>query len=277
MRFSKSPEVLPLGTVQTFFLGELLGRKTFGPDRRRRHFRTPPQGTVENRWHIYSSGYHTRIIEAIENDYPATLRIMGAGPFGSLVHRYLDKHPPRAFDLRYAGELLSSFLRHDPVVTELPFLPDLAWLEWLLAEAFVAGDAVPLLWSDLQAMDPEAVSELRLALNPGTFVIRSSWPLLDIWRLKDNNEGQISLDVVGRPSVVLVFRSGLKALCRNIEELDARIVEAAEAGASLEEIQAALAGGEHPEVVGRLLESFRRLVDEGIFATMADRMVRSRL
>jgi len=276
MRFPRSPEDLPLGTLQAFFLGELLGRETFGVERRALHFRTPPRGTVESRWHVYSSGYHARIIEALENDYPATRRVMGAGPFGSLVHRYLAKHPPRSFDLRYAGELLSSFLRHDPVVAELPFLPDLAWLEWLLAEAFLAKDAVPLSWSDLQGMDPEKVAELPLVVNPGTFVIRSTWPLIDIWKLKDKSDGEVSLNITGRPSVILVFRKGLKAFCRNIDELDARMVETAEGRASLATFQAALAPGEEPEVVHRLLESFRRLVDEGIFATTADRMVRSR-
>jgi len=258
-------------------LGELFGRDTFGPERRARHFCNPPQGTLESRWHVYSSGYLTRITEALENDYPATRRVMGPGPFASLIHRYLGAHPPRSFDLRCAGEQLASFLKHDPLVGKLPFLPDLAHLEWLLAEAFLAKDPAPLLWSDLQAMDPETVSDLCLVLNPGTIVIRSPWPLIDIWGLKDKTDGEVSLEIAGRPSVVLVFRNGLKALCRHIDEFDARIVQAAAEGASLAEIQAALTDGDDPKVVRQLLESFRRLVDEGLFVRMGGRMVRPRL
>lgn len=277
MRFPRSPETLSLGTLQTALVGELLGRDTFGPQRRGGHFRKPPQGTVESRWHVYRSGYLARIIEALENDYPAARRVIGRGPFGSLIHRYLHVHPPRSFDLRHAGEHLDSFLKLDPLSGKLPFLSDLARLEWLLAEAFLAEDPSPLFWSDLQAMDPETVSDLPLALNPGTSVIRSPWPLIDIWKLKDKSEGQISLDITGRPSVVLIYRKGLKALCRNLDELDARLVEAAATGATLAEIQANLTAGDDPEVVRRFLESFRRLVDEGMFGRMADRMVRSRL
>jgi hypothetical protein len=246
-------------------LGELSGRETFGPERRARHIRKPPQGTVESRWHIYTSGYLARIVEALENDYQAVKRVLGPAPFEALVHRYVTAHPPRSFDLRYAGEHLVSFLEGDPLTEKLPFLPDLARLEWLLAEAFVADDPEALQWSDLQTMDPEAVSSLPLILNPGTAVIRSAWPLIDIWKLKDKSDEEVSLDVEGRPSLVLVFRKKLQALCRKLDEEDARFIEAAAEGTSLAEIQAASAGGDDPDVVHRLLERFRRLVDEGLF------------
>ena len=133
-------EKLALETLQTAFSGELFGRQTFGPERRKRCFRKPPEGTVEGRWHIYSSGYLTRLVEALENDYSALARVVGPGPFGSLIQRYVAAHPPRSFDLRYAGDRLATFLEQDPLTGDLPFLPDLARLEWLLAEAFVAKD-----------------------------------------------------------------------------------------------------------------------------------------
>ena len=258
-------EKLALETLQTAFSGELFGRQTFGPERRKRCFRKPPEGTVEGRWHIYSSGYLTRLVEALENDYSALARVVGPGPFGSLIQRYVAAHPPRSFDLRYAGDRLATFLEQDPLTGDLPFLPDLARLEWLLAEAFVAKDPEPLQWGDLQAMDPETVSELPLVLNPGTVVIRSRWPLVDIWRLKDKDNKEISLDVEGHPSTVLVFRNKLQTRCRKLDETEARFLEAAARGASLAEIQAAWTDGDDPDVVRQLLEGFRRLVDEGLF------------
>ncbi len=258
-------EKLPLETLQTAFSGELFGRQTFGPERRERCFRKPPEGTVESRWHIYSSGYLTRLVEALENDYPALARVVGPGPFGSLIQRYVAAHPPRSFDLRYAGDRLATFLEPDPLTGDLPFLPDLARLEWLLAEAFVAEDPEPLRWSDLQAADPETVSELPLVLNPGTIVIRSRWPLVDIWKLKDKDDEEVSLEVEGHASTVLVFRNKLQTRCRKLEETEARFLEAAARGSSLAEIQAAWADGDDPDVVRQLLEGFRRLVDEGLF------------
>ncbi len=60
----------------------------------------------------------------------------------------------------------------------------------------------------------------------------------------------------------------MQARCRNLDEEDARFIEAAAEGPSLAEIQTALVDdddGHDPVTVQRLLERFRRLVDEGLF------------
>ncbi len=259
------PEPATLKRLQAKLLSELSALKIGDPEARAQLFRTPPQGTIEDRWHIYTSGYVPRIAEALEDDYPAVRRILGPSAFESLIRRYVTAHPPRSFDLRYAGDRLASFLEHDPLTGKLPFLPDLARLEWLLAEAFVATDPEPLLWSDLQAMNPEAVSDLPLVLNPGVAVIRSGWPLTDIWKCKDKPNHEVSVQIEGRPTVVLVFRHRLQARCRSMDEEDARFIEAAGNGASLAEIQATLVDGDDPDVTRQLLERFRRLVGEGLF------------
>ena len=74
----------------------------------------------------------------------------------------------------------------------------------------MVSDPEPLLWNELQAMAPEAVSELPLDLNPGTAVIRSAWPIIDIRNLKDKSDDEVSLEVEGRPSIALVYRYGCK-------------------------------------------------------------------
>ena len=261
------PDRPPLAVLQTALLGELIGEETFGLEARGRHLHVPPQGTIESRWHIYASGYLARIIETLEHDYPAVKRVMGNVHFAALTERYLSAHPPRSFDLHDAGDRLVSFLKQDPPTEKLPFLPDLAKLEWHLAEAFVAKDPEPLLWGELQRMAPEAVSDLPLFLNPGTAIIRSAWPIIDIRELKDKPDDEISLEVEGRPSIALVYRHEWQARCRNLDEGDARFIEAAAAGASLAELQTtAVKDGDDPVAVEKLLERFRRLVDEGLFS-----------
>jgi len=83
--------------------------------------------------------------------------------------------------------------------------------------------------------------------------------------LKDKDDEEVSLEVEGHPSTVLVFRNKLQTRCRKLEETEARFLEAAARGSSLAEIQAAWADGDDPDVVRQLLEGFRRLVDEGLF------------
>ncbi len=262
-RPSDEPE---LWLVQQAFLQDLVGGDSRTPEEREAVFQAPPRGSVEDRWDVYTSGYVTRVVEALENDYPALARILGEGPFRSLTARYLAACPPRSFNLGRAGDRLARFLEQDPLTAELPFLPDLARLEWALAEAFVAADVEPLLWSDLAALGPEAAADSPLALRPGTALLRSAWPVRDVWSCKDRPDDEISVDVEGRPSIVLVHRRGLDVRCRVVDDVEARVVEAAEKCWSLGRLLEA-EGQEDEESTNRFVTRFRHLVEQGVFVS----------
>ena len=109
-----------------------------------RFFEAPPRGTIDGRWSIYRDGYTARIAEALENDFRAVLRVLGPDAFRSLAQRYVRACPPSSFDIGRAGEQLPRFLESDRLLDRLPFLADLARLEWAQLEAFVAPDSPPL-------------------------------------------------------------------------------------------------------------------------------------
>ena len=248
-----------LGRRQSDFLDDLLGLRTRSADERAMELVKPPVGGVEDRWAIYASGFLARLVEALENDYPALRRVLGAGPFGSLTARYVAAQLPRSYDLGRAGDRLASFLQQDPLTERLPFLPDLASLEWAMAEAFVAADAQPLTWEHLAGLGPAQVATLPLRTIPGTALVRSEWPLLDIWRLRDVPDGEVDLDLTGRPSTVLVYRRGLDVRWRPINEAEALLLDAASRGASLDQCELGLAGA----IVERVA-AFQRLLADGV-------------
>lgn len=276
-----APDAAGLRALQRRWMDELAGRRPrraaggeFGGGAgqwvgrepgRQGTFRRPPWGAVEDRWEIYARGYVNRIAEALENDYPALRRILGAGPFLSLSARYVAAFPPRSFDIGRSGDRLAAFLATDPLTGDLPFLPDLARFEWSLAEAFVAPDAEPIAWSDLTRLSAEALADLPLRLLPGTALLRSRWPLHDLRACKDLPDGEIDLQVEGRPCALLVHRSGLEVVRRTVGDDEARFLEAARRAPSLALIQESLPGSGGPEDAARLIGLFRRFVDEGLF------------
>lgn len=225
-------------------------------------FLAPPAGDVERRWAIYSSGFVARLVEALENDYPAVRRILGEGPFGSLTARYVRRFPPRSFDIGRTGDRLATFLEEDPLSAELPFLPDLARYEWALAEAFVAADSEPLAWSDLAALGPEAVADATFRLRPGTTLVRSSWPLVDLWGAQDLADEDVSIPLAPAPSTVLVHRAGLEVRRRLVGEADARFLEAAAGGLGLSDL---LHGASGEAEAAALVERFRVWVVNELF------------
>ena len=256
------PEERDLRSLQASFLGDLTAHEPRTETDRAALFAAPPQGDIERRWGIYTFGYLARLAEAIENDYPATRRILGEGAFRSLAARYLERHPPHSFDIGRAGDRLAAFLETDPLAADLPFLPDLARFEWSLAEAFIAADREPLAWSDLARLGPEAVADAVFRPRPGTAVIRSRWPLLDLSATQDLADREVSIAVEGRPCVVLVYRQDLEVRRRLVDEPDARFLETAGRGIRLAGLLDEAANSADAD---RLVERFRLWVMEGVF------------
>ena len=267
MRPLTSPEPVSLLVVERDFLDDFAGRRPAGAADRALRFLAPPQGSLEHRWSVYAAGYVSRLVEALENDYPALRRILGEGPFGSLVGRYVAVCPPRSFDIGRAGDRLTVFLEGDPLTADMPFLPDLARLEWTLAEAFVAEDAEPLRWEDLAGVDPGGLVGLPLRLVPGTAVVRSRWPLHALWRSKDQPDHAVSVQLEAPPTRTLVWRSGLQLRCRIADEVEARLVELGIEGRNLSELEAT-----EVEAAGAdaWVARFRGLVMEGLFRAFGE-------
>ena len=228
-------------------------------------FRDPPQGTIEARWHVYASAYLARLVEAIENDYPALSRVLGRRALSSLTERYLARFPPRSHDLGRAGDRLAEFLAGDVLTSDLPFLPDLARLEWAVAEAFVAADGQDLRWEELARLGPKAVADRPLRIRRGAARVRSAWPIHDLWLCRERPDGEVDVPLEGRSCSVLVSRIGHDVICRPLAPLEQRVLDVAVRHGSL----ADLINCAEDEVPG-LVTAFRDLVEDAVFARSVD-------
>lgn len=228
-------------------------------------FADPPAGTVAARWEVYESGLVERAAEAVANDYPALAKVIGPGPLRSLTGRYTRRFPPGSYDLGRVGDRLAGFLETDELTSGLPFLPDLARLEWAVAEAFVSSDEPPLRWEDLERLGAEAAADLSLRLRPGVTVLRSEWPIHDIWARRDDPPSDIDIPLRDRPGSVLVARRGFDIVCRTLDPPSVAVAEAAAGGRPLAEVLEA----QHADA-SILVAAFRALVEDGAFARPAD-------
>jgi hypothetical protein len=250
--------------LQAVFLDDLTGLAVREVPDRADDFVLPSSSTVEARWHVYTHGYRARLAEALSEDFRAIHRILGEEVFESLLERYLSQCAPRSYDLGHAGDRLAGFLMSDRLTAELPFLTDLARLEWAMVEAFVAEDAEPLDPRELERLGPEAAAALRFTLQPAASIVRSSWPLDELWATRDQPDDAIDVELEGRPVTVAVLRRGWSVRCEALDEEEAQLAETARASVSLSEyIQ--LVGAETDERrVEQVLVAFGGLVSRGL-------------
>ena len=113
---------------------------------------------------IYANMYFYRIRDALKEDFPAVLKILGEIGFHNLITEYLVLYPSTHYSLRNAGQHLPRFLKKHRFSKKYPYLAELAQMEWALLTAFDASDSKVLTKNELKDVAPEEWSRLNFRL-----------------------------------------------------------------------------------------------------------------
>ena len=185
---------------------------------------------------VYAGGYLARTRESLAEVYEAVRFVLGEQAFTELAHAYAARHPSHDYNLSFAGRALPEFLAGAPVNRRLPFLPDLARLEWLVCQAFHAFEQPPLAPARLAAVPPDVWGRLQLSFQPAVGLAASAWPIRDIWTARRQPRETVNLEVAGRAQRVLVFRQGFEVRCELLDEPEFRLLTGLLAGRSLGDV-----------------------------------------
>ncbi|MEZ5572820.1 MAG: DNA-binding domain-containing protein [Halioglobus sp.] len=142
----------------------------------------------EVRLDVYINAYGLRLAEALQSNYPAVHQLLGDDDFQILAYRYLKAHPPVHASIRWFGESLSAFLKHEAPYASVPAMGELAEFEWALRHTIDAADAEILTPAYLQALNPELWGDLTFKLHPALTILRFNWNTPHIWRALENGE-----------------------------------------------------------------------------------------
>jgi len=120
-------------------------------------------------------------LSALAATYPTVERLLGDEAFAALALRFVRAVRPMTPVLSDYGEGFVDWLALQPTLADLPYLPDVARIDWMCLEAHRAGDAPLLDAGALSDSSPQSWMTRRAALHPAT---RISWfrqPAPSIW------------------------------------------------------------------------------------------------
>jgi hypothetical protein len=120
---------------------------------------------ASDRVEVYRQGYAARLVECLEDDYPALQHALGAAPFEELCRAFIQAHPPASPSLNYYGAPLARFLGARRERWSQP-ASELAQLEWALVEAIHAEEGDRLDSAALGRLSPEEWSRASLVPSP---------------------------------------------------------------------------------------------------------------
>ena len=117
------------------------------------------RGTVERnvaRLAVYRGNVYANCTKALASAFPVVRKIVGEEFFEALAREFVHRHPSRSGDLNRYGDVFADFLAVFPHTADLPYLPDVARMEWLVHRAHFAEDPPALDLSFLGGTDARA-------------------------------------------------------------------------------------------------------------------------
>ena len=186
---------------------------------------------------VYRRNVLANLREALGATYPVVRRLVGDAFFAEAADRYASAHPSASGDLHRHGEAFAAFLAAYAPARSLAYLPDVARLEWAVAQAFHAANARTFDFAALAAIAEADRAAIRLALQPGARLIPSAHPIAAIWAA-NQPERDGTPDRAAGAERVLVHREGFGVRVRALADEEWALLSALARGATLGELAA---------------------------------------
>jgi hypothetical protein len=158
---------------------------------------------------VYRNTSARGAVEALRAAYPTVDMLVGEEMFTQVALDYRTETPPAGPVLSDYGAAFPDFLSRQPWTCELPYLADVARLDWLWLSAFLAPGLEPLagLTSDHRG----------IGLHPATRFAWLATPAMTIWRAHRDPWESTVLEPEWREEGALFTRRGQVVHAQHIE------------------------------------------------------------
>lgn len=196
---------------------------------------------------VYRNTSARGAVEALRAAYPTVDMLVGEEMFTQVALDYRHYQPPAGPVLSDYGATFAAFLASQPWTCELPYLADVARLDWLWLESFLAQDA--------DALPRQFTSEARIALHPATRFAWLGTPAMTIWLAHRDPLELTELDPDWVEEGALFTRPGLRVRAEMIDPAFHDLLVACAAPASVGDVVSTVAAAfpqaDIPELVQR--------------------------
>lgn len=185
---------------------------------------------------VYRNNVMVSLVDALASTFPVTQQLVGAEFFRAMAQLFVRQQPPRSPVLARYGAQLPDFIARFAPAAPVPYLGDVARLEWLRLQALHAADALPVVPDAIARClaDPEALARTRWRLDPSLQLFTSSLAAVSLWAAHQEGSG-LALDNVdvAQSERAWIFRSDLDVMVLQTAPGEQALAQALHAGAPL--------------------------------------------
>jgi hypothetical protein len=185
---------------------------------------------------VHRNNVVASLVDALAETFPVVQDLVGVDFFRAMAAAFVRAHPPRTRVLMQYGEALPAFVERFAPARSVPYLADVARLEFERLRALHAADAEPLSSEEVaHALEARACAgELHLTCHPAVSIIASPYAVVSIWAAHQG-AGDLATVDPQVPESALVCRPGLDVLVMRLPPGAAAFVDAVRQGLCLAE------------------------------------------
>jgi hypothetical protein len=161
------------------------------------------------RMQVYRHNHEIALSSALRAAYPVTERLVGEDFFANAAAAYVRQNSSHGGNIQDYGGSFPVFLATYAPAASLPYLGDVAALEWRRLQTAVAPPHTPMDLKALAAIPTDDLPDLYFHHQPAVCAFESRFPVLSIWQFCQEAEPQGGLDLDLGPQCVLFSRPAL--------------------------------------------------------------------
>lgn len=129
----------------------------------------PVERFAIHRRHVQSS-----LARSIVERFPATVWLAGSDLVATAARAFVRDHPPERPCMAEYGGTFPRYLAGGPAAAELPYLEQVATIDWHLGRLAIAADRPAI---TLAGCDPDRIAGARLRLQSGVAYLQIDWSI----------------------------------------------------------------------------------------------------
>jgi hypothetical protein len=214
---------------------------------------------AQERVAIYRHTFESNLVNALRLSYPAVHRLVGDEFFVAAVTAFIAAHPPVSAYLDEYGTGFAVFLATFPPAASVPYLSDVAQLEWAVTGALHAPDVVSVDLACIAALSPAVHERIRFTADPSITMLSVGHPVDLIWRavLAHDDRALGAIDVASGPVRLMIERRATGIEITRMDEHAWSFASALVAGVRLGEALEHATGIDAPALLARHLAAGR--------------------
>lgn len=147
---------------------------------------TAPQATQSSRFSIYRNNVWSSLTQQLADTFEVVHRLVGESFFKGLAYRFITHHFPTSAVMSSWGEQFAEFIQHDAYCDCIPYLSEIAELEWSRVKVYHAQDEIILRPEQVQnflIQHQQQLMQCQIRFQAACQVLMNRYNTVEIWYL----------------------------------------------------------------------------------------------